>query len=449
LLLIGLAISAAPLADGCADLRSVPLGRDTVEAAALVDGDVCKVDGVAHPVAGSNIRFELWLPAPRRWSGRYYQIGNGGFAGSIHEPTLAEGAARGDAIAATDTGHRAGSFDARWAKHNQVAIDDYGWRSIKATSDVARALLQRYYGRPASRHYAIGCSNGGRMALMAAARWPDEWDGVIAGAPAVPWVDQLRSFASLQALLRSQPEAWIDPKLLPDIRAAALKQCPRGTVRDGIALQPARCGTGFAMLRCRRSSRRHCLTRKQLASLAAIVRAGYLPAAMVPSDWQRWIFASSAQQSQLTFATQAADTLMNERGALDVPVGGLRRFVARGGKIISYFGWADAVIAPRRGIEWYEFVARSMARRSRLGDSYRLFMVPGMIHCQGGEGPTQFGQSIDSPGAADDPRHDIRRALEAWVERADPPHDIVAVDATGRRKRRIVPWAVQSRLVNR
>jgi feruloyl esterase len=258
----------------------------------------------------------------------------------------------------------------------------------------------------------------------------------------VQWADQLRSFADLQRQLRSDPSAWINPKLLPDIRAAALQECPPKTVHDGIALQPLLCRAAFASLRCSGSSTEHCLTGKQLESLSAIVRAGYYPAAMVPLDWRQWILASPTDQSQLTFATEAKGTLMSQAPAFDVPIAGLKTFARRGGKIISYVGWADAVIAPKRELDWYLAVARSVGPEQRVSDFYRLFMIPGMIHCQGGDGPTQFGQSLDAPAASQDSRHDIRRALEAWVERHDPPVDIVAVDPTGRRARVIMPWLV-------
>lgn len=441
--MLALAAAAATLAASparCPELASLVLDHAAVERAGIVGGGVCKVTGIARPVPGSQIRFELLLPPRERWSGRYYQIGNGGFAGAIHEPTLADGAARGDAIAGTDTGHSGNPFDASWARRHPIQVDDYGWRAIKATSDAARALLTRYYGKPARRHYAIGCSNGGRMALMAAARWPGEWDGVIAGSPANPWTDQLRSFVSMQRRLRADPANWIDPRLLPDIRAAALSECPEGSVRGGIALKPLLCGADFARLRCADGAHAHCLTGKQLSSLAAIVRAGYVPAAMVPSDWERWILAPPSAQSQLTFGRAADGSLTNARAALDVPAADLVRFGARGGKILSYFGWADAVIAPARGIGWYRAVARAAGRARAITGFYRLFMVPGMVHCQGGPGATSFGQSIEARPLVDDSLHDVRRALEAWVEQGRAPNVLIASGAAARKAQSLVPW---------
>ena len=422
------------------------LDRAVVTKAATIAGGTCRIEGIASPVVGSHIRFEVMLPQPGRWSGRYYQIGNGGFAGAIHEPTLLEGAERGDAIAGTDAGHSSNPFDASWAEGHPVQVDDYGWRSIKATSDAARALILRYYGKPAMRHYAIGCSNGGRMALMAAARWPDEWDGIIAGAPAVQWTEQLQAFARLQRQLRSDPASWIKPNQLDTIRAAALGGCPEGTVVGGIAVAPEKCSAVFSRLRCRAVVTNKCLTDTQLRSLAAIVRAGYLPAAMVPDDWARWIIAPASAQSQLTFAQQGNSMLANGEAALDIPIAGLAAFNAKGGKIISYFGWADAVIAPLRGIGWYKRVAMRTKPPASVQDYYRLFMVPGMVHCQGGLGPTQFGQSVEARAASDDATHDVRRALEAWVEIGRPPRDLIAIDGARQASRTLVPMRIDTPL---
>ena len=148
---------------------------------------------VARPTQKSEISFELWLPDG--WTGRYAQLGNGGFAGNIDHPSLAAEIRRGNAAAMTDTGHKAGQFDASWALGQPEKVIDYGYRSIKATSDAANLLIGRYYDRPAQRRYYIGCSNGGRQALMAAQRFPEDWDGVLAGSPAMQWTRQLATFA--------------------------------------------------------------------------------------------------------------------------------------------------------------------------------------------------------------------------------------------------------------
>ncbi len=410
----------------CAAIGQLSLEKASIESAVLTGG-ICRVAGIARPVAGSEIRFAVYLPAPGRWSGRYYQIGNGGFAGAIHHPTLEDGARRNDAIAATDTGHRGTGFDASWAAGNPVALADYGWRSIKATSDAAQAILLHYYGRTPGFRYFMGCSNGGRMALMAAARWPGEWDGIIAGAPANPWTRQLGLFGDVQDAVRA-PGARLGRNELDLISRTAIAACPAGSVRDGVAQRPGACRADWARLACTASGNRTCLSLPQLAALGKIVDAGYMPAAMIQGDWAQWIANPDADaQSLWTFAAQARQHLFGNYSSttlsahLDVQPADLQRFRDRGGKILSYFGWSDALISPGLGLEWYRAVDRETRGNGSTKDFYKLFFVPGMTHCQGGKGAVSFGQSLDAPATRADRHHDVRKAIEAWVETGISP----------------------------
>lgn len=421
-----LASAAPPANDACAHLTELVLEEAVIESAHLSDG-VCQVEGVARPVTGSNIRFILYLPAVDRWSGRYYQIGNGGFAGAIHLPTLAEGVGRGDAMAATDTGHSGTGFDASWAAGNIVALADYGWRSIKATREAAQVIIGRYYGRSAHHRYFMGCSNGGRMALMAAARWPEDWDGVIAGAPANPWTVQLRNFEKVQGQGRS-PGGWLTTGQLSRVKQSALDACPAKAIQSGVVVRPDLCRPKLSTLTCKKQFRQHCLSPNQARSVLTIIEAGYEPAAMDVADWERWIVNSDASApSQQTFADQARQYLFSQYDVqtltknLDVRPDDLAAFEKRGGKVLSYFGWSDALIAPGLGVNWYRSVARATAKAGPVTDFYRLFMVPGMQHCQGGSGAINFGQSLSAPASAQTPEHDVRLALERWVEQGKAP----------------------------
>lgn len=462
-----LAGSDGPAAgDRCAALRHLAIDNVEIESAQLVSGafaapdgstietaPACRVRGIARPIPASRITFELWLPRDR-WNGRYYQLGNGGFAGNIHFPSLAAEVARGNAAASTDTGHVGTGFDASWAAGRPERIVDYGHRSIKATSDAAHRLIRAYYGRPAHRRYFAGCSNGGRQALMAAQRYPEDWDGIIAGAPANMWTRQLTTFASLQHRLRSVPGAWIPPAKLPAIQRAALASCPPGSVRGGVAENPPACRFDPARLLCRAAETDHCLTAPQVESLRRIQAAGYEPtSAAAPDGWRDWILKVDPKaNSQLTFATEAFRYLFGrgprwtvrqfdrERDEVDprlqrvldadaLDYGAFRR---RGARIISYFGWADPVISPRTGLAYYRRVAAAAGGYVPAQDFYRLFMVPGMAHCQGGVGPVSFGQSIIAPPLSGHRRHDIRAALEAWVEQGIPPDELIATESVER-----------------
>lgn len=420
--------------DRCAALARLTIDKTVIESAVLSDG-VCRINGSSHPVPGSDIRFAVYLPAPERWSGRYYQIGNGGFAGAIYLPTLEDGARRGDAIAATDTGHRGTGFDASWAANNPVALADYGWRSIKATRDAAQALVQAYYGRIPRHRYFMGCSNGGRMALMAAARWPQDWDGVIAGAPANPWTKQFANFGTIQDVMRA-PGGWLGRADIDRIRQTAIAACPAGSVVKGIAQRPDACRPDWS---------RTGLSAPQRRTLSTLIAAGYAPAAMVREDWERWIANPDATaESQFVFAQQSRRFLFGHyshrqlAADLDVRPGDLKPFRERGGKILSYFGWADAVIAPGLGLDWYRAVDRASRSAGKTTDFYRLFMVPGMLHCQGGAGAASFGQSLDAPASFQRPEYDVRLALERWAETGKAPDGLTS--GTGDRARTVYPF---------
>jgi len=351
-------------ASDCAALATHDLANVHIAAAQLVPAqpdtpEFCRVQGEARPTPDSQIGFELWLPASG-WNGRYYQLGNGGFAGSIHQPALAAELRRGNAVAATDTGHRANAFDASWALNHPEKIIDYGYRSLQETARVARDLVREYYGRPATYTYFTGCSNGGRQALMAAQRFPEAWDGILAGAPALNWTQQLATFASH----------------------------PAGDVRSQLT---------FA-----EQFFRYMVYDDPTWTLARFEW---------PRDFER------AQQRRV-----GNETL---RQVLDATDPDLSRFERRRGKLLMYFGWADDLISPRAGVDYYERVVAQMGGIERTQEFFRLFMVPGMGHCQGGAAPHAFGQAYVAPGMRDDPEHDIRRALEAWVEQGKVPERIV------------------------
>lgn len=411
--MLPLALPGAGPVDGCAALTRLALPTLEIASAAR-EGDVCRVEAVARPRPNAAIGLSLWLPPPARWSGRYYQMGNGGFAGSIDRATLAAAAARGDAAAATDTGHRGTGFDAGWARGRPDLVEDYAWRSIKVTADAARALTTAYYGRAAERRYFMGCSFGGRQALVAAARWPADWDGIVTGAPAVDWTGSLTGLAAIQHRLRSTPDGWIAPDRI-------------GALIAGARATPA-----------------------EARSLATLARAGYPLAGADPAEWRRWIVnPDPAAPGQARLATEAFRYVFGDapgwnvgdfRAGHGVParigetfaVGSLAPFLRRGGKVIAYVGTADAVLPPAA-------VARDLRRRfaGPLRQRTRLLIVPGMAHCQGSDGPHAFGQSLTAPSLRSDPDHDVRRALESWVETGRSPRimTVATVGATIRRTR--------------
>ncbi len=479
-----LAIAAALLvpatahAAGCGDLARTHLPDVTIDSAKAMpagpfQGDNgmapalailpshCRVTGTIRPTARSQIRFELWLPD--RWNGRLQGVGNGGLAGSInYRGGLVEATQRGYAAVSTDTGHRGHAGDGSWALGEPEKIVDYGHRAVHLTTVAAKALVATFYGRAPERSYFVSCSNGGRQGLMEAQRYPEDYDGIIAGAPAYDFTGLMAGFAWNAAALWRRPATMILPSATPMIAAAVLRQCDRKDgVADGLIADPRRCRFDPAVLRCRPGQQGDCLPAPQVAALASVYRGahdgrgralypGYLPGGEVGQlpglGWEGWMFSRQGQGSSQAGLLQATmgsflahdgswtiDRLDYDRdvtafrrryaGVLDATSPDLSRFWARGGRLILFHGWADAAIAPESSIAYREAVVARIGR-ARTDAGLRLFMVPGLQHCFGGTGPNSFG-GLTVPLRAD-PLRDMSAALERWVEHDTAPDMIVA-----------------------
>ena len=415
----------------------------------------CRIEGVLKPSGDSDIRFEVWMPA-EGWNGKYQGVGNGGFAGSIGYSGLAQAVAHGYAAAASDTGHEAGGTDAGWALGHPEKVADFGFRAVHETADKAKAIIRAFYGERPRRSYFNSCSNGGRQALMEAQRFPADYDGIIAGAPANNWTRLLTGAVwDMQALTG---DGYIPSAKLPAIEAATLKACDTADgLPDGLIDNPARCHFDPAVLRCQGAESDACLTGPQVEALRKIyggpqtgkgasVFPGYPPGGQTgPGGWAAWITGAGPGKSLLyAFGTQFYQNMVfgdpswdyrtfsvdrdmkvaqDKVGRLlDATDPDLARFRQRGGKLILYHGWSDAAIPAPSTIDYYRSVVSKLGAQS--AESFvRLYLVPGMQHCGGGPGPNTFGQF----GVADgDARHNIDSALEQWVEKGTAPAEIVA-----------------------
>jgi feruloyl esterase len=418
----------------------------------------CRVVGVIKPSADSHIRFEVWMPATG-WNGKFQGVGNGGYAGSVSYGELVAALAGGYATASTDTGHADGnSVDATWALGHPEKVIDFGYRAIHETAVKAKALITAYYGEGPKRSYFAACSNGGRQALMEAQRFPEDYDGIIAGAPANQWT-RLLSFAGEIVRAASQPGAYLPASKLPAIQAAAVAACDADDgVKDGIVDTPSRCRVDPKTLLCKGTESDACLTAPQVATLTLIhdgartagglpFSPGYSPSGEAAAGgWAEWITGETMESALLFgFSTQFFTNIVHadpawsyrtfnldrdskaavEKAAhtLDATDADLSRFRAHGGKLILYHGWNDAAIPALHVVEYYQKVGATLGAEQT--DSFvRLFMVPGMQHCGGGAGPDTFGQN--RPGVNDDPLHDIDAALERWVEQGVAPEKLIA-----------------------
>jgi len=416
----------------------------------------CRVTGVVKPSSDSNIYFEVWMPASN-WNGKFQGVGNGGFAGLIGYDQLGYAVTHNYATAATDTGHHAAGTDASWALDHPEKIADFGYRAIHETAVKAKAILHAFYGEGPKRSYFSSCSNGGRQALMEAQRYPEDYDGIVAGAPANYWTHLLANAAWDTLALLGDKDSFIPPKKLPAIQAAALAACDAlDGIKDGVIEDPSRCHFDPAVLQCQAAESDSCLTAPQMAALKKLyaggrnsqgrIFPGYSPGGEAePGGWAVWITGPAPERSLMyTFGTQFFKNMVFDSAAWDYHTfhgdrdtksaddkqsrnlnatdADLGRFRERGGKLILYHGWSDAAIAPENTIDYYDSVAAKMGAQQAAG-FVRLFMVPGMQHCGGGSGTNSFGQY---PGASDDADRDMDAALERWVEKGVAPERIVA-----------------------
>jgi len=474
----------------CSSLMTLKLAKTTLTSAGLVPagkftappGSVggrgpsdlpafCRVAGVIKPTSDSDIQFELWMPA-KNWNGRFEQVGNGGFAGRIQLALMVPALRSGFATASTDDGHTGGG-DPTWAIGHPQKVIDFGYRAVHETAQKSERIIRAFYGRAPHRAYFNGCSDGGREALMEAQRFPDDFSGILAGAPANFWTHIFTGFVWNEQAMLTKPASYIPASKLPAIERAALAACDAlDGVRDGVINDPRRCHFDPAALRCQGADGPGCLTGPQVETLRKIyagpsdlrtgrqIFPGFEPGAeAAPSDWPAWITGKSPRGGlQFFFAngffanmvfgnpkwdfrtfdfdkdTELADRKLGP--ILNSTNPNLRPFKARGGKLILYQGWADSAVAPLNTINYYESVVAAIggkAHRRNKGAAleetrnfFRLFMAPGMGHCGGGTGPNSFGALMHPPAAPNDPEHNAFLALRQWVEKGVAPNKIIA-----------------------
>jgi len=414
----------------------------------------CRVVGSGRPSRDSDIRFEVWLPEAD-WNGRLWGVGNGNFAGSIEYEDLASRVAAGYAAVATDAGHETDSTDTYWANGHPEKVVDFGHRGVHEATVNAKRIVTAYYNRSASRSYFTSCSDGGREALMEAQRYPQDYDGIIAGAPAFDWTHLFIASAARQFKWFTDPAHHIPASKLPAIQSAVSAACPGLTgATDHVIENPAQCRFDPDVLACRGPETDRCLTPLQLETLrmlyagprlpsGTLLYRGFAPGAeagldkvqfrsgpgpgnrfRVPFGFFRDFVFEDPTWDFNTYDPERDGRLADRKLAaiLNATNPDLSSFAARGGKLILYHGWNDSIVPPYGTIEYFEQVSATMGQQ-RAHDSVRLFMVPGMEHCGGGPGPNQFGDFPDGKG---DPDTNLATALQRWVEQGVAPERIVA-----------------------
>lgn len=418
----------------------------------------CRVTGVMRPTSDSVIRFEVWLPSAG-WNERLMGVGNGGFAGTIGYGQMASALRLGFAVAGTDTGHQGEAQDAGWAYRHPEKITDFGYRGLHWMTLRAKAVVGAVYGKAANHAYFDACSDGGREALMEAQRFPEDYDGILAGAPANNWARMLSASIDLAQTMYGDPAGYISTMKLPAINRAALAACDAlDGVKDGIVSEPARCRFDPETLLCKGEETLGCLTRPQVKTLARLyaggvgrdgtaIFPGLLPGSELPG-WPSWITGSGpgggagypanyfrymvTNDPKWEILTADPDAMLKQAQAatshdLDATDPDLSRFAARGGKMMMYHGWNDPAISPWNSIAYLKSVREKMG--AAADTTVALYMVPGMEHCAGGTGPSSFGQlGLSTARGAGSGMLDV---LEGWVEKGTAPGPVLTAKFTG------------------
>jgi hypothetical protein len=414
----------------------------------------CRVAGTIRPTADSDIRFEVWLPASG-WNGKFVGTGNGVWAGSITYFSMVEPLLQGYATAATDDGHQGSPLDASFMAGHPEKLVDFGHRAPHEMTVAAKAVIARFYGKKADRSLFVSCSTGGRQGLMEAHRYPQDYDGISSMAPANPMTTLMMSSLWTGYATLKDAASRIPPPKFALVHKAAVAACDADDgVKDGIISAPRRCRFDAAALQCKGAEGPDCLTAPQIQALRAIYQGprnartgkqiypGFEPGSEMMFPIQTAgpepFGAATTYMKSLVFKDASWDfkrfdydkdvTLAIQVGGaqLDVPPTGLDAFFAGGRKLLLSHGWADGLIPPLSTVNFYGDLSRHLGPKKSAEDA-RLFMIPGMGHCAGGDGPFVF---------------DAISTLDAWVGSGRAPERIVVSNPPGApvRTRPLCPW---------
>lgn len=448
----------APITDGiaCSDLAAASWGGFTIDSSEDLDPTLdtpghCRVRGTID----EEIHFELLMPRPEAWNGRFVMGGGGGFVGAVQNQALQYAPdilAEGFATVGTDTGHEGSQIDATWALDRPDREVNFGHRAVHVTAEAAKTIMRLHYGRDIDYSYWLGCSRGGGQGMVESQRYPDDFDGIVVGAPAYDWPAIGAQFIKItQEMYPDGPDSGpvVTPQARALVAAALLESCDAvDGLEDGLIDDPRDCDFRAADLpRCATSAGgAECITDAQLRAIEAVYGAVVIDGEELhpgfnfggeadSGGWDLWVtgapnsFGPGTPSLQFAFGTQIykylifddpdwdylsydfsawADDTRSAAELLNATDTDLTAFKVAGGKIIYWTGWSDLALTPLGTIEYFEDVQKDTEGAE---DFTRLFMLPGVVHCAGGPGPDHV---------------DWLTAIQEWVEEGVAPDRLVA-----------------------
>jgi len=408
----------------------------------------CRVAATLKPTADSDIKIEVWMPAAG-WNGKFQAVGNGGWNGNIDQAAIATAMRRGYAAASTDTGHEGGG--GAWMQNKEKLVD-YGHRAVHEMTVKAKAIVNAFYDSAPKFSYFNGCSAGGRQGLKAALQYPDDFDGIVAGAPALNATGRAAFAVSVAQNLRKEQGSYIPASKYPAINTAVLQACDGlDGVKDGVIENPRACKFDAKVLACSAAESDSCLTPPQIEAAQKMYQplknprtgkeifpglsygselgwgtfGGQQPFPIGTQMYQFMVFKDPAwDYKTLNFDAHMAQVDAIENGAINALEPNLKPFVASKGKMILYHGWADPQIPAESSVGYYTRAMDATGGANKTKENVRLYMVPGMNHCGGGVGTATF---------------DMVAALEQWVENNKAPDSIPASKVTQGKTERTRP----------
>jgi feruloyl esterase len=400
----------------------------------------CRVAATLTPSSDSDIKVEVWLPASG-WNGKFEAVGNGGWAGTISYPAMAAALNAGYATASTDTGHVGGTAD--FALGHPEKLIDLAYRSMHEMTVQAKVIINEHYGSAAKYSYYNGCSQGGRQGLAEAQRYPEDFNGIIAGASAWDQMRMMGERTALNVVVNKDADSVIPAIKYPLIHQKVLDVCDAlDGVKDGVIENPLMCKFDYSKLACKIGDGPDCLTKGQVESAIAMTSplkdpktgkviaerhllpgselgwatlGGLQPYGLGVSGMQNIVFQNpNWDYHSMNLATDIDRAAKSGNDVLYTADANLKPFFDRGGKLLMYHGWSDPQVSPVNSLIYYDKVMKTVGK-DKAATSFELFMIPGVNHCQGGPGTDTF---------------DKVKVMEQWVEQGKKPAQIIASHLT-------------------